>query len=72
LKWSLLAAGSLLTGIGFTMSLFIAGLAFDSTLLGAAKIGILGASIVSGAAGLLTLTWLTSTKTARRVTTVRQ
>jgi NhaA family Na+:H+ antiporter len=59
-RWSLLAAGSLLTGIGFTMSLFIASLAFDSAILPPAKIGILGASIVSGAAGLLTLTWLTS------------
>ncbi len=60
LKWSVLAAGSLLTGIGFTMSLFIAGLAFDPIALGAAKIGILGASIVSGTAGLLALLWLTS------------
>jgi len=30
LSWGLLAAGSLLTGIGFTMALFIAELAFDS------------------------------------------
>jgi NhaA family Na+:H+ antiporter len=65
LKWSALAAGSLLTGIGFTMSLFIAGLAFDPARLGAAKIGILAASVVSGAAGLLTLRWLTSAKKAR-------
>ena len=62
LKWSVLAAGSLLTGIGFTMSLLIAGLAFDPTMLRAAKIGILAASLVSGATGLLTLAWLTSTK----------
>jgi NhaA family Na+:H+ antiporter len=59
LSWSLLAAGGLLTGIGFTMSLFIAGLAYSSMLLDAAKIGILGASIVSAAAGLLMLVWLT-------------
>ncbi|MFE8599700.1 Na+/H+ antiporter NhaA [Archangium violaceum] len=67
-KWSLLAAGALLTGIGFTMSLFIAGLAFDPTMLRAAKIGILGASGVSGATGLLMLAWLTSEKKARRAT----
>lgn len=62
LSWALLAAGSLLTGIGFTMSLFIAGLAFDPAMLSAAKIGVLIASVVSGAAGLLMLTWLTFRK----------
>jgi NhaA family Na+:H+ antiporter len=62
LNWSLLAAGSLLTGIGFTMSLFIAGLAYTPALLGAAKIGILAASVVSAAAGLLMLIWMTSSK----------
>ena len=40
-------------GIGFTMALFIAQLAFkDPGLLGAAKIGVLGASVVAGAVGL--------------------
>ena len=62
LRWSLLAAGSLLTGIGFTMSLFIAGLAYPPALLDAAKIGILTASVVSAAAGPLMLIWLTSSK----------
>ena len=62
LNWSLLAAGSLLTGIGFTMSLFIAGLAYTPALLDSAKIGILTASVVSAAAGLLVLIWLTSRK----------
>lgn len=65
LSWGLLAAGSLLTGIGFTMALFIAELAFDPSLIGAAKLGILAASIVSAGCGLLALTWLTS---ARRQT----
>jgi NhaA family Na+:H+ antiporter len=59
LSWPLLAAGSLLTGIGFTMSLFIAGLAYDPAILNAAKIGILAGSAVSAAAGLLMLFWLT-------------
>ncbi|HSS66549.1 MAG TPA: Na+/H+ antiporter NhaA [Gammaproteobacteria bacterium] len=62
LNWPLLAAGSLLTGIGFTMSLFIAGLAYTPALLDAAKIGILTASVVSAASGLLMLIWLTSSK----------
>jgi NhaA family Na+:H+ antiporter len=42
----------LLCGIGFTMSLFIASLAFaDAALLDAAKIGVLTASLISGIAG---------------------
>lgn len=60
LSWSLLAAGGLLAGIGFTMSLFIAGLAFPPSMLDAAKVGILAASMASAAAGLLTLVVLTS------------
>lgn len=60
LPWSLLAAGSLLTGIGFTMALFIAELAFDPQLLNSAKLGILVASVVSAAMGFLMLVWLTS------------
>ncbi|GAB4072532.1 Na+/H+ antiporter NhaA [Ancylobacter sonchi] len=63
LSWGLLAAGSLLTGIGFTMALFIAELAFEPTLLDSVKLGILGASIISAAAGFLALNWLTSRRT---------
>ena len=45
-----------LGGIGFTMSLFIAGLAFgDPAILDTAKIGVLGASVVAGAVGYLLL-----------------
>jgi NhaA family Na+:H+ antiporter len=55
LNWILLAAGACLTGIGFTMSLFIAGLAYAPGLLQAAKIGILSASAVSAVTGLLVL-----------------
>jgi NhaA family Na+:H+ antiporter len=43
----------LVAGIGFTMALFIAQLAFaDAKLLNAAKIGILGASLCAGLVGL--------------------
>lgn len=45
-----------LAGIGFTMSLFIADLAFDdSNLLASAKVGILVASIVAGGIGYVLL-----------------
>ena len=48
----LLAAGAL-GGIGFTVSLFITPLAYDDRLLvGAAKLGILGGSLVSAAIGV--------------------
>lgn len=62
LGWALLAAGSLLAGIGFTMALFIANLAFDRALLDQAKVGILAASVLSAAGGLACLTWVTRAK----------
>lgn len=59
-----MAAGALLTGIGFTMSLFIAGLAYPPAMLDAAKLGVLAGSVVSASGGLLTLLWLTFRKRA--------
>lgn len=64
LSWGLLIAGSLLTGIGFTMALFIAEAAFHTDLLNAAKLGILSASAVSAVAGMAALTWLTARRPA--------
>ncbi len=60
LSWPFLAAGAFLTGIGFTMSLFIAGLAYAPAMLGAAKLGILTGSVLSAVAGLTMLLWQTS------------
>jgi len=54
--WRSLFAVSWLGGIGFTMSLFIATLAFGSgPLLDSAKVGILGGSLVAGSVGAMTL-----------------
>jgi NhaA family Na+:H+ antiporter len=54
--WTALHGCAWLGGIGFTMSLFIATLAFDgTTFLDSAKIGILGGSIVSGVVGAIVL-----------------
>jgi NhaA family Na+:H+ antiporter len=50
-----MAGGGLLAGIGFTMALFIANLAFSPDLIGEAKLGIFAASVVSAAAGLALL-----------------
>ncbi len=55
LDWKLLAGGGLLAGIGFTMALFIANLAFSASLVDSAKLGIFLASVVSAVAGLVIL-----------------
>jgi NhaA family Na+:H+ antiporter len=55
LSWRMLAGGGLLAGIGFTMALFIAHLAFDASLIDSAKLGIFLASVVSAVAGLALL-----------------
>ena len=60
LSWPLLTAGALLAGIGFTMALFIANLAFSESLINAAKLGIFLASAVSATAGVALLAWLSS------------
>ena len=60
LSWGSLAGGSLLAGIGFTMALFIANLAFSESLIGSAKLGVLLASVVSALAGLALLSWTTT------------
>jgi len=57
-SWSALLGVALLCGIGFTMSLFIAGLAFEGLGLEYAKLtqlGILTGSLVSATAGYLVL-----------------
>ncbi len=54
--WRHLHGVAWLGGIGFTMSLFIAGLAFDSAdLLDIAKLGVLAASTVAGVVGYVIL-----------------
>ncbi|GAA4051400.1 Na+/H+ antiporter NhaA [Parerythrobacter jejuensis] len=56
-NWMEIWGVSVLTGIGFTMSLFISGLAFTESrmLIDEAKIGILGGSLISAILGYLVL-----------------
>ncbi len=56
-RWRHLIGGGLLSGIGFTMSIFIASLAFGAQrdLLEAAKLGILIGSVVAGVLGFVYL-----------------
>jgi NhaA family Na+:H+ antiporter len=58
ITWPVVIAGGILAGIGFTMSLFIAGLALSETILDAAKVGILTASILCAVVGVSLLYWL--------------
>jgi Na+/H+ antiporter NhaA len=51
--WAELAGGGVVTGTGFTVSLLIAGLAFEGQLLEEAKVGILAAAAMATA-----LAWL--------------
>jgi NhaA family Na+:H+ antiporter len=56
----------LLAGVGFTMSIFVANLAFSGNemLLDSAKAGILAASFIAGLAGYLVLRLAKQTETA--------
>jgi len=51
-RWSELVGVGALAGVGFTVSLFIADLAFTGPLLKAAKTGILGASLLASLVGV--------------------
>jgi len=53
--WGVLAAAGALAGIGFTVALFIAGLALEAPSLDAAKLGTLAGSALSGALGMAAL-----------------
>jgi NhaA family Na+:H+ antiporter len=59
--WSMMAGLAVTAGVGFTVSLFVAGLAYDGSPLLAeqAKIGVLAASVTAGVVGLLMLRWTT-------------
>jgi NhaA family Na+:H+ antiporter len=49
--WPELAGAGMLAGIGFTVSLFVTGLAFEPAIADQAKIAVLGASCLAGLVG---------------------
>ncbi len=70
--WWQLHGAALLCGIGFTMSLFIASLAFEqgsTAYLGLERLGILIGSLVSGLLGYIVLRVTSVNRTAARITT---
>jgi NhaA family Na+:H+ antiporter len=54
-RWGHLVGGAVLAGIGFTISLFIAELAFEGAMREQAKIGILAGSLVAAVLGTILL-----------------
>jgi NhaA family Na+:H+ antiporter len=55
-NWKHVAGVAMLAGVGFTMSLFVTGLAFDNLdMVTQAKYGILVASLIAGTAGVFML-----------------
>jgi NhaA family Na+:H+ antiporter len=50
--WGAIIGGGFLAGIGFTMALFIAGLALDGNVLDASKVGIIIGSVMSAIVGV--------------------
>ncbi|WP_345193448.1 Na+/H+ antiporter NhaA, partial [Kistimonas scapharcae] len=55
LNWRMILGGGMLAGIGFTMALFIANLAYSPEQINAVKLGILSASIFSALLGCLVI-----------------
>lgn len=54
--WAQLWGAGCVAGVGFTMSLFVSGLAFDdASIISSAKVGILAASLLSGIVGFVLL-----------------
>ena len=67
LTYKHIIAVGVLSGIGFTMSIFVAGLAFnDSEQIAAAKLSILIASSIAIILGVIVLYFATSQKKNRR------
>jgi len=62
--WSQMLGAGMLAGIGFTMALFIANLAFVGAALESAKFGILLASLIAGVVGMIMLVAVTARRPA--------
>ncbi|MCC2617292.1 Na+/H+ antiporter NhaA [Aestuariibacter halophilus] len=59
LPWLMIAGAGMLAGIGFTMAMFIANLAYSAEHLNGAKLGILSASVFCALVGIIVLVFAT-------------
>lgn len=66
--WGAILAGGALSGIGFTMSIFIAGLALPEPMLSQSKVGILAASVIAASVGMALLAAMTKPESATPAT----
>lgn len=65
LSWQMILGGGMLAGIGFTMAIFIANLAYSPEQINAAKLGILSASVFSAFIGFALLRYFAVATIAR-------
>ena len=71
-SWGQVVGVAAVAGIGFTVSLFVAGLAFDTVELeDAAKLGILAASLLAGVLGWLLIRFSAPGRSGRRTPTAQ-
>ncbi len=68
-SWGSLLGGGCLAGIGFTMALFISGLALEGDILNAAKVGVLGASTIAALFGVTILLFVSRNPSQDSATT---
>jgi len=65
-NWGHMLGAGILGGVGFTMAIFVANLAFvDESVITAAKVGILSASLIAGVVGFLVL-WIQANKAKKK------
>jgi NhaA family Na+:H+ antiporter len=67
--WSQVLGVGMLGGIGFTVAIFVSGIAFDDpALVDQAKLGVFGASLLAGVAGYLFLRFVGARASAPETT----
>ena len=67
--WSQVLGVGMLGGIGFTVAIFVSGIAFDDpALVDQAKLGVFGASLLAGVAGYLFLRFIGARASAPKTT----
>ena len=66
LSWPMILGNGVVSGVGFTVSLLIAGIAFDGANLEEAKLGVLAAAILAAVLSLITFRMIARVPAERR------